>query len=132
MKKIEKFPKLVVNEAKKLRELTTVEERSNLDFDTLDPTEGARCIYGQLTGNCHNDRAEELMKKSCSRVYKYGKGVRQPGKLNGSPKKLKRLKRTGDPIGFWSPIEIFIVHSSDKQRKNLLNYIKKRRHSLPT
>lgn len=129
MKKIEKFPKLVVKEAKKLRELTTVEERNNLDFDNLNPESNTDCIYGQLTGSCHSKRAIELIKKSCSRVFNPGLGVSCPGELNGSP---KGLHRNYDKVSFWSPIEVFIVNSSDEQNKALLNYIKKRRHSLPT
>lgn len=132
MKKIEKFPKLVVNEAKKLREFTTVEEREKLNFATLDPISYRRCIYGQITDDCRNERAEELIRKCCSRVYKAILGVSYlKNPLNGSPKKIQRVD-SNNCVTYWSPIERFISNAGEEQNKALLNYIKKRRHSLPT
>lgn len=67
-KKIELI-NLVKEEAKKLKELGKDFELERLSFDNLNPSSKSSCIYGQITGSCFSDRAEELIKSSCKRVY---------------------------------------------------------------
>lgn len=59
----------VINEAVALREYATAEEREKLDFTTLDSTDKTRCIYGQMTGDCHSTRALELIQQSTTRYF---------------------------------------------------------------
>lgn len=65
------YPALVIQEAKNLRKLATREEKDQLNLVTLNPRNEWKCIYGQMTGSCFSDRAEELIVKSCQRVYKF-------------------------------------------------------------
>jgi hypothetical protein len=51
----------VRKEAEALRIHATKEEREGLDFEDLDPSDKERCIYGQMTGHCHNERASKLI-----------------------------------------------------------------------
>lgn len=68
MKKSE-FLKDVEHEVKMLKQHATLEELSNLGFNYFDPQSPTGCIYGQMTGNCTSIRANELMNKSCVRVW---------------------------------------------------------------
>lgn len=45
----------------RLKENTSDNERKRLNFKTFDPCTGVGCIYGQLTGDSHNERAIELL-----------------------------------------------------------------------
>ena len=53
---------LIKQEADNLKKFATQDEIDNLDFDDLYPTHNNNCIYGQMTGDCHNERAIELLK----------------------------------------------------------------------
>lgn len=52
---------LVVEEAVNLKKYATQEEIEKLDFIDLDPDDGTRCIYGQMTGTCFSSRASILL-----------------------------------------------------------------------
>jgi hypothetical protein len=67
--------RLVEQEALKLHEHTTYEEKSKL-FDALacdmiDGDDFQNCIYGAMTGNCYNKRAYELVKECNDKVLEY-------------------------------------------------------------
>lgn len=106
-----KFPKLVIEEAKSLRMLATDAEKNRLDFDRLNPESKLSCIYGQMTGSCFSERATDLIKSSCVRVYNKfdsdsvdNEFVDSNIKLNGKPKETGYAR-----CGKWySPIEVFI------------------------
>ena len=44
-------------EANNLRTLATQEEKNKLDFYNLDGVNYYKCIYGQMTGHCSSERA---------------------------------------------------------------------------
>jgi hypothetical protein len=123
-KKVIKVPKCVLNEARSLKKLITPEERYRLNIDNLDTQSASQCIYGQLTGNCHSERAVELIKASCSRVYHAPKGShpRTSTKMNGSPKKTPR--EVAGYYKYWSPIEVWIDRDIPGFNKQLVAYLK--------
>lgn len=57
----------VMHEIEMLKKHATPEEIGRLDFDEFVPQEYNACIYGQLTTDCRNGRAQELMDASCIR-----------------------------------------------------------------
>lgn len=67
----EELKRLVIEEATNLKEYATKKELERLDFNYLDPNTPHRCIYGQITGNCFNERAIELLNK-CTNPYSRG------------------------------------------------------------
>lgn len=115
---------LVVEEATKLKNNISEEEKQKLSFQMLNHKSRVDCIYGQLTGNCDNDRARELMDKCCTRVYSTGDEwfvEVETCKINGNltPKMRREL--------FFSPIEVFISQKRNQKNGNnelLVNYIK--------
>jgi hypothetical protein len=117
---------LVKKEAENLRKFTTKKEKKNLSFEKLDPDSIKLCIYGQMTGDCFSNRANDLILKSCERVYKAAvnaDGLIAKAKLNGPPYKVNYVERQ---VRYFSPIEKYIVlkKTSDKSKKNLIAYIK--------
>jgi len=78
MKKSE-FLKDVKHEIDMLKKHATKEELSKLDFYKFNYKSGFQCIYGQMTGTCESKRAEELMGKSCIRVFESPSGVSSLG-----------------------------------------------------
>lgn len=60
----------VRKEAALLREHATKEERSRLDFRLLNAWDVSKCVYGQITGDCRSNRAEELLNKCATPVSK--------------------------------------------------------------
>jgi len=61
MERTESLKQLVRDEAARLREFATVEERGRLDIKKLDWGDSKICFYGLLTGNCFSERARELL-----------------------------------------------------------------------
>ncbi len=93
-----KYPELVIEEATNLRKFTTPKEKESLDLE-IDPLDPLQCIYGRISGSCYNNRATELIKKCCPRVY--NKGNISLDTFNGSPIGKSRSE-------YWSPIELYI------------------------
>lgn len=58
-----RFLKEVMDEIQNIKDKATKEEISNLDFDRLDIMHNLKCIYGQMTGSCHSERAREITPK---------------------------------------------------------------------
>jgi len=114
--------RLVIEEATKLRNMITQDEANRLNFSKLDSSDLNKCIYGQLSGSCFNNRATELIKACAARVYKNDSRHMdlRDSKLNGSPIGLSRNE-------FWSPIEVFIDQEENicSNNKNLVKFIKK-------
>ncbi len=120
---------LVIEEAKKLKDNTTLEERYQLNFSTLKTKKRDSCIYGQMTGDCFSERAIELIEASCEKVFnriKDENNVRKIcGELNGSPKGKPRTN-SWSPV-YWSPIEIFIdeeINQTNGNNERLVDYLK--------
>lgn len=117
------FPALVVDEAKKLKEFTTNEEKANLDIEIFNPESRSRCVYGLLTGSCFSLRSAELIEKCAKRVYvaEDGKAPKECKKLNGKP---KSGQRTLIGTEYWSPIERFIQIAPPEANEYLINFLK--------
>lgn len=131
MRKITKFPKLVVDEAKNLKKYATPQEIAQLNIEELNPTSGSYCVYGQIAGNCYTTRAVELIKKCAKRVY-HAEYDTNPGKcrrLNGDPKKIQINNRYGENV-FWSPIEVFIDRAPKEMGAKLVAFLKGERKRL--
>jgi hypothetical protein len=115
---------LVIAEANNIRRIALKREVKNLDFCNLVPDDHKHCIYGQMTGDCYNERAYELIRKSCPNVidaddngfkgelvslndYAKQNGVEKPNKFDESFR-----------LTFYSPIEIFITRKRNKKNGN--------------
>lgn len=121
-----KFPKLVIEEAKALKEHATPEEINRLDFNRLNPESKFSCIYGQMTGDCFSGRAIDLITKSAKRVYvknnkEWTSRLYEKAKLNGKP---IPEERTGKETWWYSPIEIFISKKNDALNEKLIQFLK--------
>jgi hypothetical protein len=112
--------KLVKEEATNIKKNALKSELRRLSFKNLNPDSKEKCIYGQMTGNCDNYKATELIKQCCKRVYVRGNGDITNAKLNGNPKDCPRYS-------FWSPVEVFIIQDKNKENGNnekLIDYLK--------
>jgi len=63
-----KLKALVISEATKLKEHATPKELEKLNPLTLKGSDSQQCPYGQMTGTCFSQRAEELVNK-CGVLY---------------------------------------------------------------
>lgn len=128
-----KLEELVIDEATKLKEFASKDELDNLNYDTLSGESKYNCIYGQMTGNCLSNRAYNLIKNCCERVYKPGNrstylsGV-LAGKLNGAP---VELDYPSNRLSYYvSPIENFLFKNKKDEDadsykvKQLVAYLK--------
>ena len=64
----EELELLVKDEAENLKKYALPRELAKLSFSKLFPWAYNKCIYGQMTGNCHSERAKELLSK-CAIPY---------------------------------------------------------------
>lgn len=97
---------LVKDEAKKLKKLATKAQLNKLNFTKLNPLMTRDCIYGQMTGDCYNLKAKELIISCAKRTYICNYEVQMDKcKLNGPP--------TGFRKDYYSPIEVFIVQPNN-------------------
>lgn len=120
--KLKLLKELVIKEAKALKKLATPQELSNLKIENLSTLDRNRCIYGQITGDCFNSRAEELIMDACERVYTPG-GVNGPdgAKINGKPEYDRfnsEEQGAGKRVKYYSPIEVFIDQRSSQTSGN--------------
>lgn len=127
MNKLKELAPLVIAEADNLKKYATKEEIDRLDFSRLSTIDRNRCIYGQMTGDCYNDRANELIIQCATRVYETPNGSvnLSTATLNGNPYKISKLRY----FSYHSPIEMFITYcrmDTDKDNLNndLIDYIK--------
>lgn len=114
MERTESLKQLVRDEAARLREFATVEERDRLDFSRLDPSREHLCIYGQMTGDCFNKRTQELLSYCAirfSRWISYYHPVNNP-----------KFYKSGARNGF-SAIEFYIYQPYAKNAE-IISYLK--------
>lgn len=128
MKITPKLKELVKQEAKNIKKHASKAELNKLNFNGLNPVGFGGCIYGQMTGHCFSDRADYLIKKCASRIYKTY-SVTDP-----SPKLLQQSRvtqRNQMDNYMWSPIEMFIANTPNlKDNKNLIAYLKGEKRTL--
>lgn len=122
----------VRKEAEALRVHATSDELLLLNFDRFDPKAFYGCIYGMCTGDCHSDRAIELIQKCCVRYFHNNNliGIAEEG-FAGI---LKRVN--GESVGdliekrnnyvhpkYFSAIEAYILLPEAKN-ENLIAFLK--------
>ena len=100
-----KLLKEVKQEAIKLKKYATKDELCKLNLNLLQSDSPCRCIYGQMTENCFNARATELIMLCNDRLYELDNNKPDvKDALNGEIKIVEeRVKQNA-----YSPIEIFI------------------------
>jgi hypothetical protein len=113
----QELKKLVVEEALNIRKYATKEEMKRLNFARLCPTNQNLCVYGHLTGDCHNIRAIELLDK-CTRPYT--ESIHHI--LNFKKSRQKVFNNEGGHRDF-SPIEYYI-NQPEAKLKTLVKLIK--------
>lgn len=126
-----KLEELVIEEATKLKEFATPEELANLDYESLSGESKYACIYGQITGNCLSNRAYNLIRTCCQRVYNTPKSNytgNLAGRLNGAPVELDRP--SSRLSHYVSPIENFLFKNKKDEDedsykvKQLVDFLK--------
>jgi hypothetical protein len=60
----------VRKEAEALKVHATKEELKHINLKDFDPTSYSGCIYGMCTGDCHSERAAELIELCCVRFFR--------------------------------------------------------------
>jgi hypothetical protein len=133
------YPALVKQEAKNLLKHATQAERDNLDFENFKPKHSGNCIYGQMTGTCFSERAEELIKKCATQVYDANSKTAEMDNISiladilvGSPKGRERYKSNSSVMievetDFYSPIEVFVYEEKNQKsgaNENLIKYLR--------
>lgn len=108
---------LTVEEAYALRRHATAEEIARLNFDTLDPGSPLRCVYGQMTGHCHNERARRLISVSAVPFTDY------------SILDFSGLNNIGNSERKWTALEHYIAHPYANNH-TLLEFLKGVREDL--
>lgn len=123
----------VKKEARALRENATKKEISNLDFETLNPSNADHCIYGQMTGNCNSRRATKLITLSCKRQMKNNISSYLPADIakirqtvNGKLSLAKFRQQRGFLTNYISPISPLESYIASKYARNanLIAYLK--------
>lgn len=123
---------LVKQEAENIKLNATKREINRLKIKSLDPANIEQCIYGQMTGSCYSKRANQLVRKCATKVYKPMGNTNPLGDVVLSDDKVKvAIQRESE---YHSPIEIFIYHFGycdgtlriDKTGniKKIINYLK--------
>jgi hypothetical protein len=118
---------LVITEATNIKRIALKRELKKLDFCGLVPDDHKNCIYGQMTGDCYNERAYELIRKSCVNVIdgesdddkEFNGGLvdfNEQAKLCGVENPNQFVKNFR--YSFYSPIEIFITRKRNKKNGN--------------
>lgn len=112
---------LVKNEAENLKLLhATKKELSLLSLERLSPNHRSKCIYGQMTGDCISDRAEELIIKCNTQVYvSLGKDIRESTLSN-----IPNGHRFEMTFFYFTPIEKFLYVANDINIGLLVKYLK--------
>lgn len=118
-------------EAEALKIHATAEEPLKLNAALLDPTSRWGCIYGISTGDCHSDRAIELIEKCCVRYFRSNNltHIKNEGvagiinRVNGtSVKDFKEDRRKIIP-GHFSAIEAYIL-LPEANNESLIAYLR--------
>ncbi len=104
---------LVVDEALKLREYATREEKDKLNINSLLGNDKYKCIYGQMAGHCYSERAIELLCK-CAKPFSSNIDYYSPP--TGDAFSTSNFRPS-------SPIEVYINQPGAKL-KDLVNLIK--------
>lgn len=127
----------VAKEAKALKEHATPEELAKLDFRKLDPHSSYSCIYGQMTGSCVSERANELI-SNCAKTLidfeAYGRwdvdDAVEAATAVAPTKSILYHNRDKDKLKYISTLEAYIMLDDEAQNKNLIDFLKGERKDL--
>lgn len=121
----------VRKEAEALRVHATKRELSKITSGALAPASRWGCIYGMATGDCHSDRAIELIQKCCVRFFVNDnfnkiedegfKGIVK--RVNGTEVDDLKSDRTGIQPGHFSAIEAYIL-LPEANNESLIAYLR--------
>lgn len=120
----------VVEEATALKQFATKEELSKIDADIIDPFHTDLCIYGQMTGDCHSERASHLF-HACA-VKGISKSIMNCDELPPLDDHELRFTELNTPNGIkiskshFSPIEVFIAHAPRIDLEHLVDFLQDR------
>lgn len=106
----------VLKEINNIKINATKEEINNLNIETLKPSQMSYCIYGQMTGDCFNPRATELIQLCCKTKTSFIV-LHSSETTLGKPRKLNKHHSS------FSYLEHFISNYR-KNNKNIIDYIK--------
>lgn len=116
---------LVKEEADNLKKFATRKELDRIDFYSINAGSRTKCIYGQMTGNCISDRAEELIFKCATNTYEgHDEAINvdiKDSELIGPPTESNRFICN---FKFFTPIEKFLYVADFSQIKKLVSYLK--------
>lgn len=123
---MERLKELVKIEADNLRRFATEEELDSLDFSNLDSSDIHHCIYGQMTGNCLNKRALELIESCCETVYERKSEILGIRRVYNKECGIIKNIYSDDRLAYYmSPIEKFIlIPFNHGNTIALINYLK--------
>ena len=107
----EVFIEEVITEIKHIKKYATEVEINRLDFKTFNGFIAKSCIYGQMTGNCHSERATELCSKSIHEIT-----IMKDGTV--------LINENTDTVIRLTAMEKYLFHSSRKQHRKIINYLK--------
>lgn len=127
----------VKQEIDNIKKFATQEEITNLDIEDFDPNYYSRCVYGQMSGHCRNDRGIELIKSCCIRYTKprdinsfesrisetFEKSKEQ---INGT--EVEGIGR-GNDIVYFSALEHYILLKGSNN-KGVIKYLKGEQKTL--
>lgn len=118
---LKELEELVIQEAINIKKYAIPSELKKLDFHQLDENHVEKCIYGQMTGNCENPRANQLIDLCALKVYiPEIKAISNLTnyRLNGAPKDVKysRTIRHKRLLHLISPIERMLFLYLDKSK----------------
>ena len=113
-----KLQKLALQEAEKLREYATPEQKARLNVHTFNPQRERNCIYGLMTGSCETPAAHELARHCTTGLFDsevVNDSWNRREYYNGRRRKRER--------GYFTPLEVYI-YDNYKDGLELLQYIK--------
>lgn len=127
---------LVKKEAKNLRQNATEQELERLNLRLLDSNCIKSCVYGQMTGDCLNERANELILRCATKIYDTTEAnetnsinVLKDSVLSGGPYKINKNMHIR-VFYYVSPIEKFINIERWENVSKLVKYLKKQTNDL--
>lgn len=139
MKKLSKaIREAALKEALAIRQHATQKEIRNLAKSRLQTTQVDGCIYGQMTGNCSNIRAKELLSQCApvcidtdnSNEYSVSDIFDNPDKTDALIQESCSFEyRKGNYITVWSPIEV-AIYENKKVAEQIIDIIKGKKDTL--
>lgn len=117
----------VIKEINNIKINATKEEIDKLNIETLTPSDGYQCIYGQMTGYCFNFRAVELIQLCCKTKTSFY-GLLYNETQDVKPRQVKP-RQVNKNINSFSYLEHFISNYKENN-KNIIDYIKEKTETL--